>query len=89
MITNFESWLNEQTSIGNIGPKRGRVVVAGETLEKFKDKVLAAIKEADPTSKAEFYPATGKIVGIMNTNNLRDLSVALRKVDSNLKAIIK
>ena len=67
----------------------GRVIVTGESVEKLKDKILAAIKEADPTSKAEFYPATGKIVGAMITSNLSDLSRALRKIDANLKAEIK
>ncbi len=88
MITNFETWLNENFNEPN--PKK--VVVSSEVtgaVEKHKEKILAAVKSADPTSKAEFYPATGKIVGVMNSYNLRDLSVALRRIDANLKAVLK
>ena len=83
----FES--EEESTTVSIGPPRGRVIVEGTDVEKHKDKILAAIKEADPTSKADFYPVTGKIVGTMTTIYLRDLSVALRKIDGNLKAFIK
>jgi hypothetical protein len=73
----------------NAFTKEGRVIVTGENVEKLQEKILKAIKDADPSSKAAFYPATGKIVGVMITANLSDLSRSLRKIDANLKAEIK
>jgi hypothetical protein len=72
-----------------------KVVVSGDSVLKNQEAILKAIKQADPQSKGlnsdapMFYPATGKIVGIMNSTCLRALSVALRKVDPKLIAEIK
>jgi hypothetical protein len=72
-----------------------KVVVSGDSAEKNQEAIIKAIQEADPkckginSPKPLYYPATGKVVGIMDSTCLRALSVALRKVDPGLKAEIK
>ncbi len=71
-----------------------RVAVSGESTEKNQEAIIRAIQEADPNCKGinapkpKYYPATGKVAGIMDSTCLRALSVALRKIDTGLKAQI-
>jgi len=86
---------SETASIASSIGYPSRVVVSGESIEKHKDEVISAIKGADPKCKGigdlkepAFYPATSKVVGVMDSTCLRALSVALRRIDPSLKAEI-
>jgi len=76
---------SSKTSYQTLGLKTIRVVVEGEGLEKDKEKVLALIKKQSPNSKVDFYPATGKIVGIIEANKLDSIKRDLSSINKDYK----
>jgi len=76
---------SSKTSYQTLGLKTVRVVVEGEGLEKDKEKVLALIKKQSPNSKVDFYPATGKIVGVIEANKLDSIKRDLRLINKDYK----
>ena len=72
-----------------LGPKQARLVVSGDTVKTHKEKILTVIRKVDPTAKAEFYEATGKIVGIIAQSNLRPIKKEIEKIDKKIVAEIK
>lgn len=76
---------SSKTSYQTLGLKTIRVVVEGEGLEKDKEKILALIKKQSPNSKIDFYPATGKIVGVIEANKLDSIKRDLRLINKDYK----
>ena len=72
-----------------LGPKQGRVVISGPSVEKNQDRILAAVLAIDKTGRAEFFAKTGKIVGVIANAALKDLQKELRRIDGSLTAEIK
>jgi hypothetical protein len=72
-----------------LGPKQGRVVISGPSVEKNQDRILAAVLAVDKTGRAEFFAKTGKIVGVIANAALKDLQKELRRIDGSLTAEIK
>ena len=59
-----------------LGEKIVRIVIAGDNVGKFKDRILQLISRQDPTAKVGFFELTGKIVG-----NVKDIKVGSIKRD--------
>jgi hypothetical protein len=97
-IQDFKSFLNENIDPESgmaglintaLGPKQGRLVISGDSVEKNREKILAAVIKVDKTARVEFFPKTQKIVGIVVTSLLKDIQKELRKIDGTLTAEIK
>jgi hypothetical protein len=72
-----------------LGPKQARLVVSGDTVKTHKEKILTVIRKVEPTAKAEFYEATGKIVGVIAQSNLRPIQKEIERIDKKIVAEIK
>jgi hypothetical protein len=96
-LPTYEQFVNEndddtgmpRSTTASLGPKMGRLVIAGPSVEKNKEKILAGIAKVDSSAKMDFYPATGKIVGTFATSTIKDVQKVLRGIDANLTAEIK
>ena len=95
-IPSFDEFINESGDpkfVGAVhtilGPKQGRLVVSGDTVKTHKEKILTAIRKVEPTAKAEFYEATGKIVGVIAQANLRPIQKEIERIDKKVVAEIK
>lgn len=72
-----------------LGPKQGRLVISGPSVEKNRERIMAALAKVDKTARAEFFPKTGKMVGVIANAALKDLQKELRRIDGDLVAEIK
>ncbi len=73
----------------SLGDKIVRIVVSGDVVPRYKDRILQLILRLDPHAKVGFFEATGKIVG-----NVKDIRVdAIRRdikaLDPNMLVQIK
>ena len=75
--------------VNSLGPKQGKLVISGPKCEKYQEKVLDAVRKVDKHARVDFYPKTGKIVGIAAVSLLKDIQKELRKIDAGLVAEIK
>lgn len=82
---NEESGLSKRAN-KSVGLIKIRLVVDGGSLETNKDKVMSIIKKHDPEFKGEFYPATGKIVGILTKVKLNPIKRDLKLIDDKIIA---
>jgi hypothetical protein len=97
-IQTFESFLSENfdtdtglagSTSSAMGVVQGKIVISGDTVDKFQDRILDAIRKLDKTARVEYYPKTGKIVGIVTVKMLKDFQKEFRKLDGNIKSEIK
>lgn len=98
-IKSFNHFINEMMDsddngmAGSIssamGLVQGRLVVSGDPVEKYQERILDAIRKLDKTARVEFYPKTGKVVGVVTVKMLKDFQKEFRKIDGNIKAEIK
>ena len=72
-----------------IGLKQGRLVISGDGVEELKDRIVTAVLKVDKDARVEFFPKTGKMVGVMAIARLKDLQRELRKIRVGLEAEIK
>jgi hypothetical protein len=73
-----------------IGPKEARVVISSaNSVEKWVDRIQAALARVDREARMEFFPKTGKMVGVMAMARLKDLQRELKRIDAGLTAEIK
>jgi len=72
-----------------LGPKQGRLVISGPSVEKNRERIMSALAKVDKTARAEFFPKTGKMVGVIANAALKELQKELRRMDANLTAEIK
>lgn len=74
-----------------LGLKQVRIVISGpgQLIEENSDKILNFIKKADPDSKCDFYPKTGKIVGTFAKARIDNIKRDLRSIDPRIKIEIK
>lgn len=73
-----------------IGPKEARVVISSaNSVEKWVDRIQAALARVDRGARMEFFPKTGKMVGVMAMARLKDLQRELKRIDAGLTAEIK
>ena len=70
----------DETGLKTVGDSLGdvvvRVVVSGESVPKFKDRILHLINRQDKNASVNFYEATNKIVG-----NIKELKLGAIKRD--------
>ncbi len=81
-------------SVGvSIGEKIIRVVIEGDTVPKYKDRILQLIARQDPQANVGFFEATGKIVGnikdIKFDSIKRDISALDPKIKMFNRPIVK
>ena len=97
-IQTFESFLSEDIDadsgmsgsvVTTIGYLQGKLVVSGDSVEKHQERILDAIRKIDKTARVDFYPKTGKVVGIVTVNLLKEFQKEFRKIDGNIKSEIK
>jgi len=81
-------YLNEATQ-HHVGLKLERVVIEGPEVKKYKDAIIATAKKHDPDSELKFYPATGKIVGLIAKVKIEFLVRDLRSLGKDTKLKIK
>ena len=97
-IKNFEAFINENfdtdtglagSTSSAMGLVQGKIVISGDTVEKFQERILDAIRKLDKTARVEYYPKTGKVVGIVTVKMLKEFQKEFRKLDGNIKSEIK
>jgi hypothetical protein len=69
----------------SLGMKVSRVVISGEDVAKYHEKIIKLGQEVDPQFDAKFFEKTGKIVGSMSTVKIQPLNLKLR--DRAMKAV--
>ena len=58
-------------------------------VEELNDRIVTAVLKVDKDARVEFFPKTGKMVGVMAIARLKDLQRELRKIRVGLEAEIK
>jgi len=101
LLSNVEDYLKEsvdendedsgmpRSTTTSLGPKMGRLVISGSSVEKNKEKIMSGIAKVDSSAKVDYYPATGKIVGTFAISTFKDIQKVLRGIDANISAEIK
>lgn len=69
----------------SLGMKVSRVVISGDDVAKYHEKIIKLGQEVDPQFDAKFFEKTGKIVGSMSTVKIQPLNLKLR--DRAMKAV--
>ena len=94
MVENFNEAIDPESGMMGLintalGPRQGRLVVSGDSVEKNQEKILDAVRKVDKEARVEFFPKTGKVVGVIATATLKDIQKELRRIDGNITAEIK
>lgn len=87
----------EETGVKSVGVSIGekviRVVISGEDLITFKDRILQLITRLDPEARVGYFEATGKIVGTIKAIRLDAIKRDIKSLNPNIlvqdKPIIK
>lgn len=69
---------------GALGPKPIRIVISGDSVARFKDIIIKAIKRQDPETNVAYYEATGKIVGNVSEYKLDSIKRDVKQIDPTL-----
>jgi len=72
-----------------LGLKKERYVIDGNSVKENQDKIIKLIKNLDKSSTMTFFPATGKIVGVMLQSKFQQVKKELAKIDKNIHMISK
>ncbi len=72
-----------------LGPKQARAVISGDKVEEYKEDILSAVAGNDKTARMEFFPKTGKIVGVITQAKLKDIKKSLESIDKSILIEIK
>lgn len=67
-----------------IGDAVVRMVISGEAVPKFKDRILQLIQRQDNTAKVGYFEQTGKIVGNVKTIKLDSIKRDISLLDPNI-----
>ena len=72
-----------------LGPKQARAVISGDAVEEYKEEIFDAVSANDKTARMEFFPKTGKIVGVITQAKLKDIKKSLVSIDKSIDIEIK
>lgn len=78
-----------EAGIAQLGLRKERVVIEGPNVVNTKEEILANCVKHDPEAKLEFYPKTGKIVGVMAKVKIEFVKRDLKQIDKSARIIIK
>lgn len=74
-----------------LGLKQVRIVISSpdDAVARNSDKILKILKKLDPSSKCEYYPKTGKIVGFFAKVKIDSIKRDLKSIDPEINIEIK
>lgn len=79
---------NEESGIKSVGVALGdvivRMVISGESVPKFKDRIIQLISRHDKDARVGFFEATGKIVGNVKEIKLDSIKRDMKALDPNI-----
>lgn len=82
LVENEESGLKSASF--NMGNIYLRIVISGENVGRFKDRLLGIVRKHDNTSDSQYYEATNKIVGKINQLKLPSIKRDIRALDPTI-----
>ena len=84
---------NEESGLKSSGLAMGdlltKIVIEGDSVPRYKDRIIALVKRQDPESNVAFFEATGKIVGNVKDIKIQSIARDLKSLDPNIVVMKK